>query len=272
MKRIETIVEDIYALFEKDIEIKKEDAEEFGRQLGAMLVQRLSERKREATLRLSNAGTPCRRKLWYSLNTPQLAEPLSAPTRIKFLLGDISELLVLFLAKIAGHKIEREQETVYVAGVPGHIDAVVDDVVVDVKSASPYSFTKFKEGLKRATDSFGYLTQLGSYRTGTGSKRSGFLVLNKVLGHLHLDLHEDDNVDYETVVEDAKATVALPAPPERHYEDVPDGASGNRKLCIECSYCDFKETCWPGLTTIPYANGPRFLTRVVRTPKPRAAT
>jgi hypothetical protein len=272
LKRIETLVDDIYAIFDKDIEIKKEDAEEFGKQMASMLVSRISERKRDATLRLSNVGTPCKRKLWYTINAPQLAEKLDAPTRIKFLMGDIAESLVLFLAKIAGHEVSREQETVNVAGVPGHIDAVVTDVLVDVKSASPYSFGKFKEGLTKATDAFGYLTQLGTYRTGTGSKRSGFLALNKVLGHLHLDLHEDDGTDYEQVVRDAIQVCQRPSPPDRGYSDEPDGKSGNRKLGVGCSYCAFKETCWPGLRTIPYANGPRFLTQVVREPNPRGAS
>lgn len=270
MKNINTLIRDIYSLFDNAIVIKKEEAVEFGKQLGEMLVSRLSERHESGTVRLSNAGTPCKRKLWYSVNVPQLAEKLDAPTRIKFLFGDITELLVLFLAKIAGHSVTNEQETVYVAGVPGHIDALVDGELVDVKSASPYSFDKFKEGLTRENDSFGYITQLGSYRSALGHKRAHFLPVNKVLGHLHLDTHDDDGTDYERVIEDAKATVALPTPPERGYTDVEDGKSGNRKLGINCSYCGFKDTCWPNLRVVPYANGPRFLTRVVREPNLRS--
>lgn len=267
MKKIETLIDDIYALFEQDIEIKEEQAAEFGKTLGTMLVRRLSTRREKPTLRLSNAGTPCKRKLWYSVNASQLAEKLSAPARIKFLLGDITEELVLFLARLAGHTVEREQEEVHVSGVRGHIDAVVDGELVDVKSASPFSFDKFKQGLSPETDGFGYLTQLGSYRHALGHRRAHFLPVNKVLGNLHLDTHEDDGRDYEQLVEEAKRVVQSPEPPERGFADVPDGKSGNRKLGVQCSYCDFKETCWPGLRTIPYANGPRFLTRVVREPR-----
>src|SRR5687767_1355814 len=119
MKRIETLVEDIYALFDNEIEITEAQAEEFGKTLGRMLVRRLSTKREGPRLRLSNAGKPCGRQLWYNVRTPELGEKLTAPTRIKFLLGDISEELVLFLAKLAGHTVEREQEEVAVAGVPG---------------------------------------------------------------------------------------------------------------------------------------------------------
>ena len=36
-------------------------------------------------------------------------------------------------------------------------------VLVDVKSASSFSFKSLRDGLTRDTDSFGYLTQLGLY-------------------------------------------------------------------------------------------------------------
>lgn len=272
MKKIETLVEDIYALFENDIEIKEEDAAEFGKTLGQMLVRRLSTRREKPTVRLSNAGTPCSRKLWYTINSPELAEKLDAPARIKFLLGDITEELVLFLARLAGHTVEREQEEVYVSGVRGHIDAVVDGELVDVKSASPYSFDKFKEGLTDETDGFGYRAQLGSYRTALGHKRAHFLAVNKVLGHLHLSTENDDGRDYTKLVEDAVQVCKRETPPDRFYNDVPDGKSGNRKLGVGCSYCAFKETCWPGLRRVPYGNGPRFLTEVVREPNLRGAS
>lgn len=267
MKKIETLIDDIYALFENKIKIEKDHAIEFGKQLGEMLVSRLSEERGRPTLRLSNLGTACRRKLWYSIRAPQLAEPLSAPTRIKFLFGDITELFVVFLAKLAGHTVADEQRTVSILDVDGHIDGTIDGELVDVKSASPYSFDKFKLGLSKDNDAFGYLTQLGSYRTAMGHKRAHFIPVNKVTGHLHLDTHEEDKVDYEQLVRDAQQVLASNDVPERGFTDVPDGKSGNRKLCVNCSYCDYKTTCWPGLRLFLYAGRPTFLTRVAREPK-----
>ena len=60
--------------------------------------------------------------------------------------------------------------------------------------------------------------------------------------------------------------------PPRCYEDVEDGASGNRKLCVECSYCAFKVDCWQdvndgsGLRKFIYSSGPRWLTVVKKEP------
>ena len=36
---------------------------------------------------------------------------------------------------------------------------------------------------------------------------------------------------------------------------------------MECSYCQFKDACWPNLQTYVYARGPVHLTKVVREPK-----
>lgn len=269
---INTLVEDIYAVFDKPQSVDPKAAEHFGVRLAKMLVDRITERKERATLRLSNLGKPCLRQLWYSINTPELGEKLSGPTRIKFLIGDITEYVVLFLAELAGHKVEYKQEKVTVYGVDGHIDALVDDELVDVKSASPYSFDNFKAGLRPEDDSFGYLGQLGGYAHALGRHRAHFIPVNKVLGTLHLDTHDLPEVDYEQRITSVRAALASNTPPERGFEDVPDGKSGNRKLGVNCSYCEFKSICWPGLAVIPYANGPRFLTKIMRQPKPRDTT
>ena len=54
---------------------------------------------------------------------------------------------------------------------------------------------------------------------------------------------------------------------DRHYKDQEFDKSGNRKLCMNCSYCSFKKTCWPNLRTFIYSHGPVFLTHVERPPK-----
>jgi hypothetical protein len=186
---------------------------------------------------------------------------------IKFLIGHVTEAVVLFLARLAGHSVTREQEEVNLHGVSGHLDAVIDGDLVDVKSASPYSFKKFEAGLKPESDSFGYLGQLGSYGHALGTSRGHFLAVDKVLGKLHLDTHDLPEKDYEKEVNDVRSILAHNEPPERGFEDEPEGASGNRKLCTVCSYCEFKDTCWPGLQVFKYAKGPVFLTKVAREPK-----
>jgi hypothetical protein len=265
-KTNDTLVQDIYDVFDKDIEVNPEDVKAFGGGLARIVHERVTERYKPR-LRLSNLGKPCRRQLWYSINTPELAEKLQGWTRIKFLIGDITEAVILFLAKLSGHSVTHEQHEVEINGVRGHIDALVNGELVDVKSASAFSFAKFTAGLKPEQDAFGYLSQLGSYGAALGHKRAHFLPVDKVLGHIHLDTHELPEVDYAKVVDETNAMLAKNEPPPRSFDDVKDGESGNRKLGTNCSYCDFKHTCWPGLQVYGYSNGPRFLTKVVRAPK-----
>lgn len=218
------------------------------------------------SLRLSNIGTPCDRKLWYMINKPELAEPLSPSTKLKFLFGDILEELLLWLAEQSGHTVTDKQKEVEVNGVKGHIDALIDTHLVDVKSASSRSFDKFKYGLNASNDTFGYLHQLGAYSHAIGAKVLAFLAVDKQFGHICLDTHEKDDTDYPKLVEKKKYIVSLPDPPKRTFSDVPEGKSGNRKLCTECSYCPFKQSCFPGLRTFVYSTGPVYLTHVAREP------
>jgi hypothetical protein len=274
VKRINTLVQDIYDLFQGNHTFDEKNVQEFTEHLATKLKYRLGERTQKPTLRLSNLGSPCVRKLWYSINCPELAEELPSSTKIKFIFGDILESLLLWLAKEAGHTVEGEQDKVSVNGVVGHRDAIIDGVVVDTKSASVRSFDKFKSHLNPEDDSFGYITQLGAYLAASVSEDivhekdiAAFLVINKEKGDICLDIHPSTGEDYHARVDDIRSHLNKELPPERPFTDVKDGESGNRKLRAVCGYCSFKYTCWPGLRTFLYSKGPVFLTRVSRTPK-----
>lgn len=269
-KSVKTLVNDIYELFRGDDKFTTAGISEFADGLTKRISAKLSEKHEARRLRLSSLGTPCDRKLWYSINRPDLAGALPPYVRIKFLFGDILEELLLWLARQAGHKVEREQEEVKLNGVVGHIDAVVDGSLVDCKSASSYSFTKFKEHTLHDNDSFGYLTQLDSYLHSTPELPLGdeahFLVIDKTLGHICLDTHPKTDTDYGRLIEDKKQMLGFPVPPERGFKDEPMGSSGNRKLGVNCGYCDFNRTCWPSLRVFNYARGPVHLTVVKKEP------
>lgn len=274
MKKIDTLIKDIQDRLTSPEPFEEETVNVFSHNLARKLSNRLAENKGRVGLRLSNLGTRCARKLWYSINRPELAEPLSASTRLKFLFGDILEEVVLFLARAAGHSVDREQNEVTINGVKGHIDAIVDNELVDVKSASTYSFKKFKEGGLKDDDPFGYLTQIGAYHSGLTKEdnasvnpdRAHFIAVDKTLGHLTLDTHEKSDVDYDKLVDERREMLAKDSPPERGYSDEADGMSGNRKLGVACSYCAFKKDCWPEMRAFAYSRGPIFLTKVIRTP------
>jgi hypothetical protein len=279
MKTIDTLIEDIENLLDQG-ELDGDEYEGFGRRMRDVLERGLQPRDNAKPARVwfSNVGGPCTRKLWYKLHTPNDSEPLLPSTRLKFLYGDIIEELVLELARRAGHLVEHEQRRVERYGVSGRIDACIDGVLVDVKSASSFAFKKFQGGLRSEEDAFGYLGQLGGYLlvareegfvSGKNRNRAAFLAVNKETGKLHLDEHtftDGELLDVRGHITDNKAAAEGDETPERAFEPVPEGKSGNLKLPTNCSYCDFKRTCWPGLRTFLYSNKPVFLTEVVREP------
>lgn len=276
VKQIETLIEDIYEVLDKGLpdDYDEERVISFGVTLGKMLASRLRDRSGKPGLRMSNIGTPCNRKLYYTVNCPEEKEPLTPQTRLKFLFGDITEELLLFLAEAAGHTVEGRQDVLEIEGILGHWDGVIDGEIADAKSASPYSFKKFEEHRLADDDAFGYIDQLQSYLEAgkdnpkvTRKDRGHFLVANKVSGELCLDTHKKSTFPIEKKYQYKKDMVARPEAPARGFDPVPEGKSGNMKLPTVCSYCDFKKKCHPNLRTFLYSNGPVFLTKVAKEPK-----
>lgn len=229
-------------------------------------------------LSLSSLGTPCKRKLWYKVNKPTEAEALGPNTLLKFFYGDMVEELVLALAVAGGHTVNGMQTRMDVHGIKGHRDAVIDGMTIDVKTASPAGFKKFKNGNLRKEDPFGYISQLSSYVYAakddplvTDKKRGGFLVVDKVHGDVCLDIYDfsEEFESKEKEVADLKEMAAAPEPPERGFEPVDqkaDSPNGNKKLPFGCGMCEYKKVCHPNLRKFIYANGPLYLTKVVKKP------
>lgn len=273
-KKIDTLVEDIENLLvNKRDDIPDEMFAEFGERMASLLRSRLSPSEYKPTLRMSNIGSPCERKLYLEINQPEVVEPLPPQAILKFLYGDILEELLLFLAEASGHKVEGRQDTQEIAGIKGHRDAVIDGVLTDVKSASTYSFNKFKDHKLEEDDPFGYVVQLQSYLGAgkddplvTDKTRACFLVVDKTLGHICLDVYANEEWDLEEAYERRKEVINGPNLPERSFEPIPDGKSGNMKLDMFCSYCNVKDACYPNLRTFIYSNGPRHLTTVKKVP------
>lgn len=279
MANIKTLVEDINAVLKGKGGWDAAVNEAFMKAMGETATRRLlpSEEPRKKSLRMSNIGQPCKRKLWYYVNLPGTVEPdLTPSTMLKFFYGDIIETLVLSLAKAAGHDVQGEQDEISVEGVKGHRDCVIDGMVVDVKSASSMSFEKFKYNRLKTEDPFGYIGQLTGYLAAaqddplvTNKNEAAFLAIDKQHGHIVLDVYDlrDEVEDFPKEVSVTKAVVNATIVPPRAFEDVPEGKSGNMKLCAACSYCDYKDLCWPGLKQYFYARGPVWLTKVVKEPR-----
>lgn len=281
MSSIDTLVPDIYKLLESKGVVASTDPEIFkklGVEIGDLVHNRLAEAsERVPSLRLSSIGRPLR-QLWYELNAKRLglvSEPLRGATIFKFIYGDVLEALVLTLAEAAGHSVTDRQREVSVDGVKGHIDAIIDGVLVDAKSCSPYSFNKFKTGALLSDDPFGYIGQISGYANSL-KLDARFIAINKVSGEIcvyEVPRKVIQEYDVQDRIRNVRTAVVQHDPPAKCYEDEAEGSSGNRKLSTGCSYCNHKMYCWAdandgrGLQVYLYSTGPKFLTRVVREPK-----
>ena len=271
MNDINTLVPDIYNLFSPEQEhiVNEDNLQTFLSNLGNTIRRRLKGEQRNGFfLRFSGLGKPDR-QLWYDSREYE-GEALSPKTYFKFLYGDILEETLLFLAKEAGHEVTDEQKEVDCLGVKGHIDAKIDGVVVDVKSASPFGFKKFKEGSLIEDDSFGYIQQISGYATVESPNESAaFLACDKVSGELALMGVSSSVIASHPPgprIEHLREIIGGDIPPPRCFPDEADGKSGNRKLGTRCSYCSHKFRCWEGLRGFAYSTGPRYLTHVERVP------
>mgnify|MGYP003674180897 FL=1 len=278
MKKINTLVEDIYSLFSLDpIDMKEEEVDKHIDTFGEMLKLHIKEfmyekpRKR-GNLRLSAIGKPDR-QLWYDVNTNRDTVPLKASTRIKFLYGYILEEFLLLCAAIGGHKVTDQQKEVEVEGVVGHQDSMIDGVLVDCKSASGNSFHKFKNNNLLEEDPFGYIAQISAYAEANGVDEAAFLVIDKSTGEICLTpVHSMEMINAKERVKFLKGMVTDSNIPDRCYDPVPDGKSGNLKLPFGCVYCGHKKECWSdvnqgrGIRVFQYAKSKRYLVQIGKEP------
>jgi len=279
MKQIETLVKDIYDLFSLDpIKMDEKEVDKHIDTFGEMLKVHIKafmyeEPRTRGNLRLSAIGKPDR-QLWYDVNSKESIEDISSSTRIKFLYGYILEELLLLCASIAGHKVTDQQKEVNIEGVLGHQDSMIDDVLIDCKSASAYSFKKFKHNTLLEDDPFGYIAQISAYAEANQVNKAAFLVIDKSSGEICLTpVHQMEMINAKERVKHLKGMVNNDYMPDRCYDPLPDGESGNLKLAIGCVYCSHKRECWSdcnngkGLRAFRYSRGLNYLVKVAKEPK-----
>lgn len=298
MAEIDTLVDDVKDVLKNVIQGDSHEIEEgtlgdFGESVSKAIQRALtarSEPRPPKTLYMSEIGKPCVRQIWYNLRHEEygeVKEDLLPHAKIKFMYGDILEELLLFFARQAGHEVAMEQES-FKKELPngwvvkGRIDAVIDGILVDVKSASSYAFKKFKENRVPEDDPFGYMKQLEYYARGMVEKYGAlptknfpvaFLAIDKTTGNIVLDRYTidiaKDPTEWEQELVDK---LEGERPPARPFNEVPMGKSGNHKLPVECSYCPWKWECWSdanegdGLRAFAYSSGPVFMTYVAKEP------
>ena len=277
-KTLDTLVEDIYNKIgvladNQHIDLEEDTIEQFGESMKQILYDWSHPTPRgKPALRMSNIGRK-ERQLWYDMKSEGTPERMPPSLFIKFLYGHLLEEIVLFLVKLSGHEVTSEQKEITVSGIKGHMDCVIDGEVVDVKTASGFAFKKFKDGTLAEQDAFGYMAQLAGYEEAEGTNKGGFLALNKESGELAMFRPDDfDKPNIKKKISSVKKAVKLKTPPERCYNPIPDGKSGNMQLPKGCVYCRHKFECHKdanegkGLRVFKYSNGNRYLTQVPKVP------
>jgi len=221
---------------------------------------------------MSSIGKPAR-QLYYADKYKESTPP-DAATLIKFLYGHILEELLLFLVKLAGHEVTDQQKEVNVKNIKGHMDCKIDGEVIDVKSASGFSFKKFQHGTLRENDPFGYMYQLAGYEKAEGTNEGGFLAINKESGEVALYQPEElDKPNVEDRIDNLIEMFSIQQMPDKCYKPIPAGTKGNMKLPMGCVYCPHKIECHSdtnngkGLRMFKYAKGIEYLTSVRSLPR-----
>lgn len=280
---MDDLVQDIYKTIEplsdgKALNISEQQIENFGEAMKDVMRSWANPTKRDSnfSVRMSNVGKHPRR-LWFDskYNDKQLTSKPNPATQIKFLYGHMLEELVKLFVVISGHDLTGEQKQVVVDSITGHIDCIIDDEVVDIKTSSGFAFNKFKNGTLRDDDPFGYLGQLAGYEESEGTSNGGLLVINKESGELCFYQPEDlDKPNIKNKIKTIKAALKKDKPPQDYcFSIVPDGVKGNEKINKNCGWCPHKFKCYEssnngkGLRIFKYSKGYAFLTKVVTEPK-----
>ena len=225
----------------------------------AVLKQFGASKPREFKLRMSNVGRPyC--QLWFEKNKPETAKPKPNTFVMNMLLGDIVEAVFKGLLKEAGVSYgdsDTVKLSVGTGSINGTYDIAIDGAVDDIKSASDWSYKhKFEsyEALKSG-DAFGYIGQLAGYAKASGLKAGGWWVINKANGDFKYVRADTIDVDEEVVkikeVHDKLKTNQFERCFEPEVETFRGKTTGNTKLGISCSFCDYKSSCWPTLKELP---------------------
>tara|TARA_R100001510_G_scaffold53_2_gene43 strand:+ start:1394 stop:2257 length:864 start_codon:yes stop_codon:yes gene_type:complete len=210
-------------------------------------------------LRMSNVGRPsC--QLWYEKNKPDVGLPKPTTFVMNMMIGDIVEAVFKGLLTESGVTYEdNEKVTLDLpnANISGTYDIVIRDAVDDIKSASDWSYrNKFESyNTLASSDAFGYVAQLAGYAKASGKKAGGWWVVNKANGQFKYVPASGMDVDAE--IKKIQSTVdninenKFERCFEPEIETFRGKETGNKILGKTCSFCSYRNDCWPNLTRLP---------------------
>ena len=254
MKQLETLIPDIYNTlkskeFTGDLSAIADQA---GKEVAEAIVDAFTPYVPKKNLRMSGIGR-CERAQWYGVKGYE-AEEIDAPVYLTFLQGHVLEAVLVALVKLAGHEVTDQQKKHTVEGINGSQDCTIDGELVDIKTASAWSWeNKFTEtGIDG--DAFGYIKQLSAYGKNSGKKHGYFLALNKNKSTLKLCKQELEQ-DVDEFIVSLKDKMLMDTPPERVAGATTFTKKGEEKLSMTCGFCSYKKDCYGSLKARPIPSG-----------------
>lgn len=202
--------------------------------------------EKPGTLRLSSIGKCIRAQAYNKLGFEPNGKVIDARSKVTFFMGDITELAVIGLIRLAGLQVEdfwADQRTVTIMGIEGHPDGIVTiegvRYLLEVKSMSSYAFREFEQG--KIDES--YIWQFQAYMSALGLSKVIMVALNKDAGVLSEQVREFHPLIAQGIRERIALlkTVKKEALPNKPYG--PDEKTGF--LPWQCLYCAFYGHCWP---------------------------
>lgn len=219
---------------------------------------------RKFRIRMSNMGRPlCQLQMESKGVRP---DNVDASLKMKFIYGHTVEIIALAILEAAGVQLDNKHATGQL-DIDGHVikgesDVEIKGEIFDIKSCSDWAFrnkwTNFDT--MKAGDSFGYVVQLFGYSESQGKQAGGWFVVNKQTGEWRvIRVPESQRLrtqEVEDMVLHLKHVVDVidnDKPFERCFTDKEETwykkPTGRRVLASKtCEFCDFKGSCWPGLT------------------------
>lgn len=209
-------------------------------------MRQFGEREEKAkTLRLSSIGRCLRQQAYNVLGFEVNGKEIDSRARMVFFQGDMAEIAIIQLAKVAGCEMTAcgaNQEVIELDGVTGHPDGILWEspgtYLVEAKSMSSFGFNEFERGVIDQ----GYIYQIQAYMDALHLSDAIVVALNKDAGVLAEQIIHKD----ELIVADIKERIAmLKAVTPETLPDRPYKPNEKGFYPWQCRFCAHYKTCLP---------------------------
>lgn len=183
----------------------------------------------------SSIGNPCERAIYYGYIGAERSVIDARRQRILDIGKTLEKLMLFYISEsvLSRFPIGTEYREKRVPQFRGHVDAVLNDAILEIKTAKDSSFRVFeKHGLRKWYPA--YYAQVQAYMGMSSIHTAYVLALNKDTSELRDERVEFDSDYYEQLVAKAAKIVEMVEAPNR-INDNP--------AFFMCKICDFRKVC-----------------------------